>query len=232
VASAITALYLLLQNAWLALTPFMAMPFDSSREADWPREAAEVRSAAATADAAAPAEWRAASWRLGFQIGYVSQSLGSFVMSPPENQAKAKELMAPRLQDADRLARSMGVGPASALSTETASDFARLDDRLEQDELGLAARVQATASARHRHLLMLGMHVGAALATAQWTGGAILDPKRPFIGRHATLAGVPPAAWEPTAEVPRAGNDAERLERYSAAANALGAAVDQLESWR
>ena len=70
--------YLLLQYAWLGVTPFMAAPFDARLEADWEREAADVRGAAAAADAVAPSKWRAAAWRLGFQIGYAGHILGSF----------------------------------------------------------------------------------------------------------------------------------------------------------
>jgi hypothetical protein len=231
VALAITSMYLLLQYVWLGLTPFMAAPLDARLEAGWAREAADVRGAAAAADAVAPPEWRAAAWRLGLQIGYAGHIVGSFAAAPPEDQARARQRVAARLQNAEQLGQALGIGPVGILTVQTANDFVRENDRLEADELGIASRIEARASARHRHLLLLGMHVGIALATADATRGALLDPNRAFIGKHATLAGVPPGAWEPVARRPDAATDADRVKQYAGAVSGLDEAVARLESW-
>lgn len=228
----ITALYLALQTVWLFLTPTMAAPFDARREAGWAREAEAVAEASRRADATLPAEWRSAAWRLGFQVGYTSHILGSFARSSPNDQANARRAMEPRLQAAQRLADAMGAGSVAVLEVTTASDYAREDDRIESDELGLARRVESRASARHRHLLLLGMHVGIAMSLAEATGGSLHNPKRPLIGYHATLAGVPPAAWEPVARPPDGSTDAEKLEAYAAAVEALDRAIGGLQPLR
>ena len=132
----------------------------------------------------------------------------------------------------NELGQVLGIGPVGILTFQTASDFVQENDRLENDELGLASRLEAKASARHRHLLLLGMHVGIALAGANATGGTLLNPNRPFIGRHATLAGVPPGAWQPVAQIPAAATDADRLTHYAAAVSGLDEAVSKLETWR
>jgi hypothetical protein len=104
--------------------------------------------------------------------------------------------------------------------------------RLEADELGLAARLEAATSRRHRHLLLLGVHAGVATALADATGGELQNPIRDYIGRHATLAGVPPAAWEPVAREAPGVTPKDRLAAYQAALTALEAAVAQLTPLR
>ena len=222
---------LLLQYVWVGLTPFMAAPFDARLEADWVREAADIRGAAAAADAIAPPEWRAAAWRLGLQIGYAGHIVGSSVAEPPEGQARARQLVAARLQNAAQLGQALGIGPVGILTFKTASDFVREDYRLENDELGIASLIEARASARHRHLLLLGMHVGIALACSNATRVALLDPNRALIGKHATLAGVPRGAWEPVAQTPDAATSVDRVKDYAAAVSGLDEAVARLETW-
>jgi hypothetical protein len=232
VTLAITAMYLLLQYVWLAFTPSLAAPGEARDETGWVREAAETRATAAAADGALPAEWRAAAWTLGFQIGYVGHIMGSVVASAPEQQQRARQLMAPRLESADQLGHALGVGPIAILPFATADDYVRESERLESDELQIAARVEAKASGRHRHLLLLGMHVGTALAGASATGGALINPSRPLVGRHATLAGVPAEAWEPVTRVPSGSTAEDRLKQYADSVVALAAAIGKLESWR
>jgi hypothetical protein len=46
------------------------------------------------------------------------------------------------------------------------------------------------------------MHLGTEAARIQWSGGSLSLPPRAQIRRHATLAGIPPAIWEPLAAAP------------------------------
>src|SRR6185436_5619051 len=100
--------------------------------------------------------------------------------------------------------------------------------RLDSDELGLAARVEKAMSPRHRHLLLLGMHVGVAAALNDMSGGKLQNPLRQYIGRHATLAGVPPASWEPAARAGEGATPEQQAAAYQAALTALDMAVAEL----
>ena len=228
----ITGLYLGLNALWLAFTPSLAAVFDSRTAAGWDREAVAVAEASREADSRLPAESRLSAYRLGFQVGYCSNLLGSVALSGPEAQTQMRQILAPRIQGAQNLAQTLGVGEASFLPVSNADEFGRVGDRLDADELGLAARLEAVTSQRHRHLLLLGMHVGMAAALADLTGGKLQNPVRNFIGRHATLAGVPAAAWEPAARVPDGATPGEQLEAYRAALTALETAIARLDPVR
>jgi hypothetical protein len=228
----ITGLYLGLNALWLAATPALASLFDARAAAGWEREAAAVTAAAREADNRLPPETRVAAYRLGFHVGYCSNVLGSFALSGADAQAKARAILADRIAATQDLARSLGVGAIAFLPVSNADDFGYVNDRLEADELGLAARLERATSRRHRHLLMLGMHVGVAAGLADVTGGEAQNPLRPYIGRHATLARVPSAAWEPVARVPDGATPDARLAAYQAALTALDAAVARLPPLR
>ena len=103
-----------------------------------------------------------------------------------------------------------------------------MNNRLDSDELGLAGRVEKATSRRHRHLLLLGMHVGVAAALADISGGKLQNPLRQYIGRHATLAGVPPAGWEPAARVGEGATPEQQAAASQAALAALDMAVAEL----
>ena len=95
-----------------------------------------------------------------------------------------------------------------------ADEFGRVPDRLDEDELGLASRLEAVTSRRHRHLLLLGMQVGVAASLTEATGSSQMQALlRPRIGRHATLASVPAAAWEPAATEPAGDTPASAVGR-------------------
>ena len=224
----ITGLYLGLNWFWLSLTPWLDASFDGSRVAGWEREAADVRDASRDAESRLPPGSRLAAYRLGFHVGYCSNLLGSVVLSGAEAQSQMREILAPRIQAIENLGRELGVGEVSLLPVSNADEFARVPNRLEADELGLAARLEAMTSQRHRHLLLLGVHAGVAAALTDVTGGEMQSPTRDYIGRHATLAGVPPTAWEPVAREAPGATPQERLEAYRASLTALETAVAAL----
>jgi hypothetical protein len=227
VTLSITGMYVVLQQVWLGLSPLVEL-YESRAERNWPAEAATVASAARDGDRSHPPEWRVAAFRLGYHVGYLTERVGGFSMSDDQTREKVRTITAPLLKSADDLARAMGVEPAEVLPVSTMDEFARVDERLEQDELGLAARVEEKASLRHRHLLLLGMHLGLTVASGESTYGELIEPKRRFIGHHATLAAVPAAAWEPVARTPDGATAKDRLDRYMASLAALERAIAQL----
>jgi len=224
----ITGLYLGLDWMWLALTPTIEAVFESRTAAAWEREAGEVASAARDADNRLPAETRLAAYRLGFHTGYCSNILGSVALSSPDAQARVREILAPRLKGIEVLGRQLGIGEVTLLPVTNTDEFSRVNDRLDSDEIGLAARLETVTSPRHRHLLLLGMHLGAAAALADMSGGKLQNPLRRYIGHHATVARVPPGAWEPAARVHEAATPEQSAKAYQDALAALEAAIGQL----
>src|SRR5688572_9311271 len=182
----ITGLYLALNTLWLALTPSLAALFDERTASAWARDAAAVADAARDADSRLPVATRVAAYRLGFHVGYCSNVLGSVALSGPEVQSRVREILAPRIKAAQDLGSELGVGEVSLLPVSNAEEFGRVNDRLDSDELGLAARVEKATSRRHRHLLLLGMHVGRRRAhrhERRQTAAAVAPVHRP--SRHA-----------------------------------------------
>ena len=229
----ITGLYLGLNEMWLVLTPTLASLFDARDAAGWERDAAAVTEASREADSRLAAATRVGAYRLGFHVGYCSNLLGSMALSPPEMQARVRQILDPRIKAAQELGRALGVGEISFLTVSNAEEFGRVPDRLDEDELGLASRLEAVTSRRHRHLLLLGMQVGVAASLTEATGSSQMQALlRPRIGRHATLAGVPAAAWEPAATEPEGDTPQAQWTAYQAALTALDAAIARLEPVR
>jgi len=147
-------------------------------------------------------------------------------MSAEDVQAKARQLTEPMLREADGVAQTFGLGRVSPLVIRTLDDFARLTDRIESDETGLAERITRAFSPLHRHLFLLGMHLGTEAARIQNSGGSLSLPPRAQIRHHATVAGIPPALWEPLAAAPRRGEQpGEMLARYRDGLTALVATL-------
>jgi hypothetical protein len=208
--------------------PSLAALFDARAASEWARDAAAVADTARDADNRLPAATRVAAYRLGFHVGYCSNILGSVALSPPETQSRVRGILAARIKATQDLGRELGVGEVSLLPVSNVDEFGHLNDRLDSDELGLAARVEKATSRRHRHLLLLGMHVGVAAALNDMSGGELQQLLRQYIGRHATLAGVPPAAWEPAARAGEGATAEQKAAAYQAALAALDLAVSEL----
>ena len=190
--------------------------------------AAEARVLAARSNAAAvrlPAGHRLATFRLGYEIGYASELVGSFATSDAAVREKAAAIGAAHIAVAQAQARALGLGDVAALPMRSAADFFALTERVEKDENGLGARIEARLTPVHRHLYLLGAHVGGEAARVEGSGGKFALPPATLIRRHATLAGVAPALWQPLAAEARGETPEHVLARYRSAVNSLAVAL-------
>lgn len=80
-------------------------------------------------------------------------------MFEPGVREKAKQLVAPRMNNAERLAQALDVGPVSPLPVRNLDEFGSLRQRIEADELGFGERISGKLSPYHRHLFLLGMFI-------------------------------------------------------------------------
>ncbi len=163
--------------------------------------------------------------RLGYELGFAAEFVGSFALSPAPVQARARDVGAPHVAAARALAARLGVGEVEPLPVRTLREFAELNQRYEADEAGLAARIEQQLSPLHRHLFLLGVQIGIASASIEGSGGKLASPPAALIRRHATLAGVAPALWEPLARETHGEAPAQVVGRYRADLLALGNAL-------
>lgn len=194
---------------------------DADPSARWKQEAARVAAASREAMQRAPAGHRLATLRLGFELGFVSQLLGSQAMSPEQARARARQLAEPRLALANQLAAHLAIGEARALEADSLKQFTELGQRYEADENHLAGRIEQRLSPLHRHLYLLGVHLGGEAERIEDSGGQISLPPASLIGRHATVAGIDTALWLPLAAEPKGESPQQVLQRYRRALQAL-----------
>ncbi|MBX3645250.1 MAG: hypothetical protein KF720_19490 [Rubrivivax sp.] len=187
-------------------------------------EAAAVAAASQAAMLAAPAGHRLATLRLGYELGYASERGGLFAMAPAASREQAWQQLAPQQAAADALARRLGVPAAPALRSTSLREFTEIATRYEADENGLAARLQQQLSPWHRHVYLLGVQLGIEAARLDTTAGESMQPAAALIRRHAALAGIDPALWQPLTTPPD-GDAAGRLPHYRAAVQALAGAL-------
>jgi hypothetical protein len=190
-------------------------------------EAAAVAARSRAPAVALPAGHRVAAFRLGYEIGWASELVGSFAMSDASVQAKAKAIADAHVAIAREQARRLGIddGDVAALPSRTLTDFVRLQDRYEADESGLARRVEARLTPIDGHLFLLGASVGGEAARVESSGGKLSGPSVEAIRRHATLAGIAPAAWQPLAVDRSGAPQATVLEQHRAAVAGVMAAL-------
>ena len=195
----------------------------SQRDLD--QEAKRIAEASATREAQLTPEHQLAAWWLGVHLGYVSQYLSSFGFSDASVRQQARLASTPRMKDAQALADFLGIGPVYALESSTLAQFSDLPERIEADEGSVGARIAARTTLRHEQLYLMGMHVGATLASIHgqgWRGGIAPSEQ---IARHATLAGVPRAQWEPLTRLPSGATQAEVVKTYEAETRAVHEAI-------
>jgi len=173
--------------------------------------------------ASLPAGHRAAAFRIGYEVGWASEFTGSLTRSPADLQARAAPIAAAHLALAREQALRIGIDPAAvaALPMRTVADFNRIEERFDADESGLAQRVEERLTPVHRHLFLLGAHVGVASATIESTGGQLNPQPIAAVHREATLAGIPAAAWQPLVQDAHGAPPALVLERHRAALDGL-----------
>ena len=188
-------------------------------------EAEQVAARSRSVATPLPPGHRAATFRLGYEIGYASELVGSFAMSDSAVQAQAAAVGAAHVAVAQAQAGALGLGDVAALPMRHPRDFLAFADRIEADENGVAARVEARLTPAHRHLYLLGAHVGAETAKVESSGGKLALPPAALIRRHATLAGVAPSLWQPLAADVRGASADQVLARHRAALDSLAAGL-------
>lgn len=190
------------------------------------RLAAEARDLAERSrdTAGLPSGHRLAAFRLGYEVGWASEYAGSFAMSDSHTKLQAAQAADAHVASAREQARRIGMAgtPVAALPSRTLTDFVRLQERFEADENGVAARVEQRLTPIHRHLYLLGAHLGLESAKIESNGGNFALAPSAQIRHHATLAGIAPSLWQPLAADRGGESPARLLERYRAALNALG----------
>ncbi|MGH8535441.1 MAG: hypothetical protein ACREXM_03015 [Gammaproteobacteria bacterium] len=177
------------------------------------REAAQIAAQAAASPAAQRPDLRAAAWRLGRQLGFVSQAGHTAAVT---GAADLAALVPRALREANVDAEVLGVAPAAALEGKTFEQAAALTRRIEDDELGIAARIEARTAAQHRHLFIAGMLVGKQMVQRAVPGAPASNLDGPPIERHARLGGLAPEVCAGLA-YPKGGDRAARREAFFAA---------------
>ena len=224
---ALTLLYIGLQELMLAGVSVLYSRgwMTTLFQRDLDQEARRIAEASATREAQLTPEHQLAAWWLGVHLGYLSQYLGSFGLSTPSVRQQARVAASGRITDAQELANFLGIGPVYALESSTAAQFSGLTARIEGDEGGVGARIAARTTLRHEQLYLMGMHVGVTLASIHgqgWRGGIAPSEQ---IARHATLAGVARAQWEPLTRLPSGATQAEVVKTYEAETRAVHEAI-------
>lgn len=223
---ALAGTYLLLQQGWMALAGLGADGWQRHQNAALVDDAEVLAARSREAEAGLPPQRRVDAFRLGQQMGFLAEYLGGHALSDAAGRAQAEARAAALAGQARSLAEALGVAPAAWPAVSTADEFARLQARFEDDETGLAGRIEQALSPRHRQLYLLGVHVGINRVVVQSSGGALFNgPSASLLVRHATLAGLPPAWWEALSQAPEGATPEARQARFIAAIEALDAAL-------
>lgn len=201
---------------------------DGYSQAKLQQEAEQVAAASRNALQRLPHGHRLATLRLGFELGYCSQLVGSY-SSAPEVQAEVRQLAEPHLVASREQAQALGLGQVEPLPVRNLREFTALPERYEADENELAARLQQRLSPLHRHLYLLGAQVGLVMARADISGGRFASPPVASIRRHAVLAGIDAAVWQPLIVEPRDATPAQVVQRYRAAVDALALELGRVD---
>ena len=185
------------------------------------REAAQVEQQSRSALAQVPGQ-RLAAFRIGYDVGFASELLGSTAMSSREAQALARTIGVKHIAFARQLGETIGIADIVELPVRNLQEFVALNERFEADESGLAKRIEQRLSPAHRHLYMLGTQLGGEAAMVESSGGELRQPPVKLIRRHAILAGVETRLWQPLALEPRGESAEQAMARYRTALTALG----------
>jgi hypothetical protein len=185
-----------------------------SPESGLEREAAQVAQSSQGALQRLPDTHRRAAFRLGYELGFASKWLGGFALSAVDARKQATALAEQHLTVARGLASQLGLDAVGVLPIATAAEFVALTRRIESDENGLAGLIERQLSLHHRHLYLLGMHIGNDAARVEMTRGTVVPDMEPLIRYHATVAGIRPNLWVPLASEPESETPPQVLTRY------------------
>jgi hypothetical protein len=215
---ALTLLYIGFQELLLRSTHvfFSGGGMATAFQRDLDQEAKRVAEASAEREAPLTPEHRVAAWWLGVHLGYLSHYLGSYGASDTAVRQQAHAASAKRIAAAQDLADLLGIGPVHPLESSTAAQFTRLTARIEADEGQVGARIEERTTQRHKHLYMMGMHVGMTRASMRGDSWRRIIVPSQQIARHATLAGLTREQWEPLARLPSGATQAEAVASYEA----------------
>lgn len=192
------------------------------------RQAAAVAEQSSKAIARLPAGHRIAVLRMGYEIGYASELTGSVALSDEDLQQNVRWLADKHVQVAQQMAAQLGIGPEAPLTTTNLQQFTELSSRIENDESGAAARIERQLSPLHRHLFLLGAHLGCEHARIETTGGKLTSPQVRLIRQHATLAGIDIELWRPLVITPAGESPEQVMARYQTALARLAQEVQRM----
>jgi hypothetical protein len=230
----VALLYIVLQGTWLVLAGALAQQSWAPAwvlAGDLEKEARQVAEQSAQRESALTPQHRQAAFELGYHLGYTAAALGAATASTDEaGREELRQGLASRVEQARSLAAFLGAGEATPFPAGTMAEYLRLAATIEADETKLAARVESGATRRHRHLFLLGAHVGvtaaqvdiASLQTPQ------IWPAPPLsIAHHATLAGLARDAWNPLLQIDTGREPAKVAQAYRQSVAALSQALSR-----
>jgi hypothetical protein len=233
----VALLYVGLQEAELAIfgrfldsgsVPTWMLTGDAQQD-----EARRVAEASAAREASLTTQHRCAALELGYHLGYTAEAIGVVAGVDASLQAQMKPVLSPHEQRSKELAALLGISEAAPLAIRTANDLIRLAHRIEADENGVAQRIEAATTLRHRHLYLIGAHAGlvsAQLDTAAVRGGTYAAAPSLQIARHASAAGVSRKWWGPLVEFSTSGEEPNAVaEKYR---SSIAALIQALENER
>ena len=194
---------------------------DATAQAALQQQAAQVAEASGEALLRLPPGHRTAALRLGYELVYANYLVAGYAMAPPSIKASARQRVAPRLAAARGHAAGFGLGEFDLLPADTLKQFSEVCQRYEVDENGLAARIEQQASPLHRHFYLLGAQLGCEAARVDDSGGRFALPPATPIRRHAVLAGIDEALWQPLIAEPGDETPAQVQQRYRRAIDML-----------
>lgn len=174
----------------------------------------KVDSASLPREVVLPRSYRLAAFDLGIRMGVAAEMAGKFAGSDfSAEQRRAALREAQDFAQQGGWARALLGAEAKVLQSANVKELSKLSERIEADENGLAARVEAKTSLRGRHLFLLGMQIGRTV----WSPKRLGTSMPAAIATHASLAGLPKGLWIPLLQPPTGSSSIERRARYDEA---------------
>jgi hypothetical protein len=226
---AVAFLYISLQATWTRLGAALAQQswMPGWFTDDLGDEAQQVDEQSAPRESQLTPAHREAAYALGFHLAYAAVVLGPAAASSAAREESRRRLV-PEAERARRHAQILGIGDAQPFDVSTPSKYLGLAAAIQADETGLAAQIGSSMTPRHKHLFLMGALVGTA-AGQVYVASMFEETPWPApslaIAHHATLAGVPPALWEPLVQLDTGRPADEVAKNYHDAAITLSRAL-------